>query len=79
MNYLVPNNTLVNIFGYNFVNPYPEAIIALKKFAWFENLYSQNSNNVSFVCTKPHLSMYKFTFLIIYVDYKSRKVFSRNN
>ena len=41
MNYLVPNTILVNIFGYNLVNPYPEAIIASQKFALFENLYPQ--------------------------------------
>lgn len=41
MNYLVPNTILVNIFGYNLVNPYPEAIIASQKFASFENLYPQ--------------------------------------
>ena len=39
MSYLVQNTISVSIFGYNLVNPYPEAIIASQKFALFENLY----------------------------------------
>ena len=48
MNYLVPNNTLVNIFGYNFVNPYPEAIIALKNLHDLKIFILKIQNNISF-------------------------------
>ena len=63
MNYLVSNTISVNIFGYNLVNPYPEAIIEFQKFALFENLYPQNINKISFVYPELHMSMYKFTSL----------------
>ena len=75
MNYLVPNTILVNIFGYNLVNPYPEAIIASQKFALFENLYPQNINNISFGYPELHMPMFRFTFLILYVEYYSTKYF----
>ena len=54
MEYLVPNTILVNIFGYNLVNPYPEAIIEFQKFALFETLYPQNINEISFVYPELH-------------------------
>ena len=73
MSYLVPNTILVSIFGYNLVNPYPEAIIASQKFALFENRYPQNKNNVSFGYPELHMSMHKFTSLILYVEYYSTK------
>ena len=73
MSYLVPDTSLVSIFGYNLVNPYPEAIIASQKFALFENRYPQNKNNVSFGYPKLHMSMQKFTSLILYVEYYSTK------
>ena len=75
MNYLVPNTILVSIFGYNLVNPYPEAIIASQKFALFENRYPQNKNNVSFGYPELHMSMHKFISLILYVEYYSTKYF----
>ena len=75
MSYLVPNTILVSIFGYNLVNPYPEAIIASQKFALFENRYPQNKNNVSFGYPELHMSMHKFTSLILYVEYYSTKLF----
>ena len=75
ISYLVPNTILVSIFGYNLVNPYPEAIIASQKFALFENRYPQNKNNVSFGYPELHMSMHKFTSLILYVEYYSTKLF----